>query len=150
MIIVHITESGYGKLVKDSEPKSPKLKDLAAAFFVGGLICTLGQVLLEVYTGAGLSKTEGGALVSVTLILAAQILTGFGVFDSIAKFAGAGTLVPITGFANAVVSPAIEYKKEGLITGLGVKMFTIAGPVLVYGILAGAIYGAVYYIVSLF
>ncbi len=147
---MHMTESGYGKLVKGSEPKSPKFKDLAAAFVIGGLICVLGQILLDLYMGAGLSETEGGTLVSITLILLAQLLTGLGIFDSIAKFAGAGTLVPITGFANAIVSPAIEYKKEGLITGLGVKMFSIAGPVLVYGTLAGAIYGAIYYIALLF
>ncbi len=143
---MNISQNEYQKMVKEASPKSPKAKDFAAAFFVGGLICTFGQFLNNLYMMFGMSKTTAGALVSVTLVFIAVILTGIGVFDSIAKFAGAGTLVPITGFANAMVSPAIEYKTEGQVLGLGVKMFTVAGPVLVFGITAGVLYGIIYWI----
>ena len=118
-------------------------KDLAWAFCVGGLICAAGQWLLDFYRRAGLSRDAAGTAVSMTLILAAALLTGLGRFDDLAKRAGAGTLVPITGFANAMVSPALEFKSEGLITGTGARLFTVAGPVLAYGISASVVYGLI-------
>ena len=113
------------------------------AFLVGGSICTVGQVMSDIYEACGLSKEDAGTVVSLTLISIAAILTGLGLFDNIAKRAGAGTLVPITGFANAMVSPALEFKSEGYITGTAVKLFTVAGPVLVFGISASVIYGLI-------
>ena len=111
------------------------------AFVIGGLICTVGQGLLNLYKKAGLTAEDAGSAVSMTLIFAAALLTGLGLFDKLAKRAGAGTLVPITGFANAMVSPALEFKSEGFITGTGAKLFTVAGPVLVFGISASILYG---------
>ena len=119
---------------KQASPKSPVLLNCIKAFLVGGLICTIGQVVVNLLTNAGMEIKDARLLCSVSLVLLSIILTGFNVYDNIAKHAGAGTLVPITGFANAVASPAIEFKSEGLVTGLGAKMFIIAGPVLVYGI----------------
>jgi stage V sporulation protein AC len=118
------------------------------AFVTGGLICTLGQVLNGLYLRAGLDGETAGTAVSVTLILLGALLTALGVYDKIAKFGGAGTLVPITGFANAVVAPALEYKTEGKITGTAAKMFVISGPVIVYGVAAGAVYGLVLWIAA--
>ena len=129
---------------------SPIVKDCIWAFCVGGLICVIGQALSTLYQNWGASKEDAGTWVSVTLVFAASLLTGLGVFDDIAKRAGAGTLVPITGFSNAMVSPALEFKSEGFITGTAVKLFTIAGPVLVYGISASVVYGIVLWIISLF
>ena len=128
-------------MVQSLERPSPLWRDAAWAFGVGGAICVLGQVLLEQYQRLGLEKEQAGTAVSVTLVLAAAVLTGLGLFDKIAKRAGAGTLVPITGFANAMVSPALEFKSEGFITGTAAKLFVVAGPVLVYGISASVIYG---------
>ncbi len=145
-----ITEEVYAQMVKKATPKSPKAKDFVLAFLVGGGICALGQVLMYLYLQAGLAEEMASGCVSVSLILLSAILTGLGVFDKIAKHAGAGTLVPITGFANAVVSPAIEYKAEGFVLGVGAKMFTIAGPVIVYGTVASVVYGVVYWITTLF
>ena len=136
-------------MVKQASPKSPKAKDFVSAFVVGGFICVIGQLLNELYLSLQMPADDSKGAVSVTLIFIAAVLTGIGVFDRIAKFAGAGTLVPITGFANAIVSPAIEYKNEGQILGVGAKMFTIAGPVLVYGITASAIYGLILWIASI-
>lgn len=138
-----MTDKEYGKYVKDKSKPSPLGKDCLWAFLVGGLICTAGQGLLNLYKGAGLSPDDAGTAVSMTLIFAAALLTGLGLFDKLAKRAGAGTLVPITGFANAMVAPALEYKSEGLITGTGAKLFTVAGPVLVFGISASILYGVV-------
>ena len=140
----------YSKMVKKASPPSPKIKDFIWAFCVGGAICVIGQLLIELYTKAGLDEKIVKMLVPVTLVFIAAILTGIGVFDKIAKRAGAGTLVPITGFANAVVSPAIEFKNEGFVLGVGAKMFTIAGPVIVYGTIASVIYGVIYWITTLF
>ncbi len=145
-----ISPSEYSKMVSTASKPSPIIKDVALAFLVGGGICVLGQILLVGYQMSSLDLKSAKAMVSVSLIFLSAVLTGFGVFDKIAKFAGAGTLVPITGFANAIVSPAIEYKTEGQILGLGAKMFTIAGPVLVYGISASAVYGVVLYAVNQF
>ena len=127
--------------------KSNLPADCAKAFLVGGLICTIGQGLFDLYTYLGISEENVKALVPASLIFLAALLTALSLFDNIAKFAGAGTLVPITGFANAVVSPAVDTKAEGFILGVGAKVFTVAGPVILYGTLASVIYGAVYYIV---
>ena len=147
---MNLSKETYQKYATARAPKSPILKNCRRAFLTGGLICTLGQGLNTLYTKVcGLEKPDAGTLTACTLVLIAALLTGFGVFDRIAKFAGAGTLVPITGFANAVVSPAIDGKSEGLILGVGAKIFTVAGPVLLYGTLAGTVYGVIYWIVSL-
>ena len=136
----------YKKYAEARAPRSPILKNCVRAFLVGGLICTIGQGLRNVYTKlCGMDTDDAGTVTAVTLVLIAVILTGLGVFDRIAKFAGAGTLVPITGFANAVASPAIDAKSEGWVLGVGAKIFTIAGPVLLYGTLAGAVYGVIYW-----
>ena len=125
--------------------------DYLISFLVGGFICTLGQLLIYLYGDVlGIEKELVKMLVPITLISLAAILTGLGVFDNIAKYAGAGTLVPITGFSNAVVSPAIEFKSEGYVLGVGAKMFTIAGPVIVYGVSASVVYGFIYWITTLF
>lgn len=145
-----VSKQEYSKMVSAASKPSPIVKDTVLAFLVGGGICVLGQILLIGYEMSSLELKSAKNMVSVTLIFLAAVLTGFGVFDKIAKFAGAGTLVPITGFANSIVSPAIEYKTEGQILGLGAKMFTIAGPVLVYGISASAIYGVIYWAIQYF
>ena len=138
-----MTNQDYDKLVKERAKPSPMGKNVLWAFLVGGAICAAGQGLTTLYQGWGLDKEQAGAATSITLILAAALLTGLGVFDKLAKFAGAGTLVPITGFANAMVSPALEFKSEGFVTGTAVKLFTVAGPVLVFGISASVIYGLI-------
>lgn len=138
-----MTNQDYGKLVNEKSKPSPMGKNIVWAFLVGGAICTIGQGLLNFYQSRGLDQEQAGTAVSVTLIFAAALLTGLGVFDKLAKRAGAGTLVPITGFANAMVSPALEFKSEGLITGTAAKLFTVAGPVLVFGMSASVIYGLI-------
>lgn len=149
-IFMRPTNKEYSEMTKKISPPSPKVKDFVFAYIVGGLICTLGQLFFAFYESLGLDEKAVKMAVPVTLIFAAALLTGLKLFDKIAKRAGAGTLVPITGFANAVVSPAIEFKQEGHILGLGAKMFTIAGPVLVFGITASVVYGIILYIVSMF
>lgn len=144
-----MTEKEYGKLVDDIAPKSPIFKDCALAFLVGGLICTLGQVFLNLYTAWGLDKTDAGTATSMTLVALSALFTGLSLYDNLAKFAGAGTLVPITGFANSIAAPAVEFKTEGFILGVGAKMFTIAGPVIVYGVSASVVYGFIYWITTL-
>ena len=129
---------------------SPILKDCMLAFVTGGLICTFAEYLFNVYKSFEFSESLSRTLVSMTLIFITCLLSGIGIFDKIAKHAGAGTLVPITGFANAVVSPAIDYKAEGLVLGLAAKMFIIAGPVIVYGTVASVVYGVIYWITTLF
>ena len=140
----------YSKLVQKRAKPSPIGKNLLWAFLTGGGICTLGQVLVNLYQTLGLNKDDAGAAASMTLIFLAALLTGLGWFDDLAKRAGAGTLVPITGFANAMVSPALEFKSEGLVTGSTAKLFTVAGPVLVYGISASVIYGIILVLFQLF
>ena len=135
----------YSKMTKKASPPSPKVKDFIWAYIVGGAICVIGQLLLEFYTKMGLDEKQVKMAVPVSIIFLAALLTGFGIFDKIARRAGAGTLVPITGFANAVVSPAIEFKNEGYILGVGAKIFTIAGPVIMYGTIASVVYGMIYY-----
>ena len=144
-----MTNQDYGKLVNDRSKPSPMGKNLVWAFLVGGAICTIGQGLSNLYQSWGLDKDQAGTAVSVTLIFAAALLTGLGCFDKLAKRAGAGTLVPITGFANAMVSPALEFKSEGLITGTAAKLFVVAGPVLVFGISASVIYGLLLHLFQL-
>ena len=131
-------------MVKKATPNSETFKDALKAFVVGGLICVIGQIILEGYLTLDIKKTDASALTSATLILVGALLTAFGVYDKIANIGKAGTLVPITGFANSIVSPAMEYRTEGLVPGVGSKMFIIAGPVLVYGITASVIYAFVY------
>ena len=138
-----MTNSEYDKLVNKRAKTSPMGRNVLWAFLIGGTICTIGQVLMNFYQSLGLDQDSAGAAVSITLILATALLTGLGWFDNLAKLAGAGTLVPITGFANAMVSPAIEFKNEGLVTGSAVKLFSVAGPVLVFGISASVIYGLI-------
>ena len=140
----------YLERVKERESKSPVVKNCFFAYLFGGGICTLGQLLLSLYLFAGLSERDAGTLVAVTLIFLSALLTGIGVFASIARIAGDGTLVPVTGFANAVVSPALDTKSEGLVMGVGAKIFTVAGPVLLYAVLSGALYGMILYVVALF
>lgn len=143
------TEKEYDKMTKRHSPPSSKLKDFALAFVIGGGICVTGQLLTELFTSLALPEKVIKAAVPSVLVLAAALLTGLRLFDKLAKRAGAGTLVPITGFANAVVSPAIEYKSEGWVLGLGANMFKIAGPVIAYGTLASVIYGIIYAAVRL-
>ena len=145
----------YSRYADGRAKKSPCLKNCIFAFLIGGTICTIGQCLTNIYTALGMAKDDAGTLTSVTLIFLTALLTGFGVFDKIAKHddlakrGGAGTLVPITGFANAVSSAAIDNKSEGFVLGVGAKIFTIAGPVILYGISAGVVYGIIYYLVGL-
>ena len=138
-----MTNEEYDKLIQERAKPSPMAKNMLWAFCVGGLICTAGQGLSNLYQNWGLDKDQAGTAVSLTLILVTAVLTGLGVFDDIAKRAGAGTLVPITGFANAVVSPAVEFKTEGFVTGTATKLFQVAGPVLVFGISASVVYGLI-------
>ena len=140
----------YNKCVSDRAKPAPIWKDMLWAFCVGGAICAGGQGLTALYQSWGASQEDAGTWTSVTLIFLASLLTGLGVFDDIAKRAGAGTLVPITGFSNAMVSPALEFKSEGLVTGTGAKLFTVAGPVLAYGISASVVYGIIIYVLGLY
>ncbi len=147
---MNIEKKVYKKYAAAHAPASPIVKDCAMAFLIGGLICAVGQGLLMLYRdGFGINQKDAGTLTSVSLIFAAALLSGLGFFEKIAKRAGGGTLVPITGFANSVVSPAIDSKAEGLILGVGAKIFTVAGPVLLYGTLAGAVWGVIYWVMSL-
>ena len=145
-----MTEREYGKLVKEMSPRSPMWKDCLAAFLIGGLICMLGQILIHWYTTLGLEKEAAGTAASMSLVVLSALLTGLSLYDDIAKYAGAGTLVPITGFANSIAAPAVEFKTEGFILGVGAKMFTIAGPVIVYGVGASVVYGLIYWITTIF
>ena len=145
-----MTEREYGRLVQKMSPNSPMGKDCINAFWIGGLICTLGQVFVNWYGDLGLSKTDAGTAASMTLVALSALLTGLSLYDNIAKYGGAGTLVPITGFANAIAAPAVEFKTEGFVLGVGAKMFTIAGPVIVYGVSASVVYGLIYWITTLF
>lgn len=137
------TQKQYNEFVKQKSPNSPILKDCFNAFWVGGLICTIGQFIMDFCMYKGMDNTAASTTTSIVLILIAVILSGLNLFNRIGKFAGAGSLVPITGFANSVVSPAIEYKSEGYVMGVGGKMFTVAGPVLVYGISTSVIIGII-------
>ena len=145
-----MTEREYGKLVREMSPNSPMWKDCLNAFWIGGLICVLGQLAMNGYMALGLEKKDASTAVSMSLVALSALLTGLSLYDNIAKYAGAGTLVPITGFANSIAAPAVEFKTEGFILGVGAKMFTIAGPVIVYGVSASVVYGLIYWITTLF
>lgn len=138
----------YLKLVEKQIPSSPVFKNCLLAFLVGGAICTLGQALGALYRMWGVEKEVSSTLVSCSLVFLGALFTGLGVYDKLAKHAGAGTVVPITGFANSIVSPAMEFRSEGLVLGVGAKMFVVAGPVLVYGITASVLYGLIYWLVG--
>ena len=144
-----LSSDEYKKMGEKAIPKTKSARNLAGAFLIGGTICLFGQFIINFYKNSGMSTPAAASLCSITLIGVSAVLTGFGVYDKIAKFGGGGTLVPITGFANAVVSPAMEYKSEGFVLGLGVKIFTIAGPVIVYGTLASVVYGFIYWIIKM-
>lgn len=144
-----MTEKEYEALVGEMQPRSPIWKDCLNAFWIGGLICVLGQAFMNWYGSLGLDQEAAGTTVSISLVALSALLTGLSYYDDLAKVAGAGTLVPITGFANAIAAPAVEFKTEGFILGVGAKMFTIAGPVIVYGLGASVVYGVIYYIVQL-
>lgn len=143
-----ISNNQYDKMVKKASPKSPVIIDCLKAFLIGGTICCFGQLLFWIYDKIGMNANETRAMVSVTLIVITAVLTGIGVFDKIAKHAGAGTIVPITGFANSVVSPALEFKSEGFIMGTGANIFKIAGPVILYSTVSATLYGFIYWLVD--
>lgn len=140
------TNKEYQEYVKQKSPNSPILKNCFNSFWVGGLICMLGQIIMEICKYRGLDVEMSGTIVSISLIFLSAFLTSLNIFNKIGKFAGAGSLVPITGFANSIVSPSIEYKSEGYVMGVGAKMFTVAGPVLVYGISTSILVGISYLI----
>lgn len=144
----NIIQDKFKTLTKETAPKPKLLKNCILAFLVGGTICTIGQLIMMFLGNYDFSKEEIGAITSILMILLGALLTGIGIYDRIAEFGGAGTVVPITGFSNAIVSPAIEFKKEGYVFGVAAKMFTIAGPVLVYGIGTSVIIGIIYYIMK--
>ena len=145
-----MTEKQYSQLTQQMCPCSPVRKDCFHAFWIGGLICTLGQLFLTFYSAMGLDKDLAGTAASMSLVALSALLTGLSLYDDLAKHAGAGTLVPITGFANAIAAPAVEFQTEGRILGTAAKMFTIAGPVIVYGVSASVVYGLVYWLTTLF
>ena len=140
-------QQNYDAMVKKASPNSPILSNCIKAFVSGGLICVLGQALLMLYTKKGISEADAALWVSITLIGISAVLTAFGLYEKLGKFCGAGTIVPITGFANSVVSPAIEFKKEEMVFGMAAKMFIVAGPVIVYGTLTSMAVGLIYYLV---
>ncbi len=140
-----VTPEEYQKMQKQASPPSKSYINIPMAFLIGGLICVVGQLLLEGYSALGLEKDAAAAWTSITLVSLSALLTGFGIYEQLAKHAGAGTLVPITGFANAISSSAIESKSEGFVLGVGAKIFTIAGPVILYGCAASVVYGVIYY-----
>ena len=147
-IPMRITNEEYKKLYQKASPRSPMLKDIVLAFLIGGAICTVGQAIKEYFISLGLDEKAVSSALSITMIFLGVLLTDLRIYPKIAKYAGAGTIVPITGFANSMASPAVEYKTEGLVLGTCVKMFTIAGPVLVCGLSASVVYGLIYYIMS--
>lgn len=144
-----MTEKEYQALAEEMAPKSPIGRDCFNAFWIGGMICAIGQGFLNFYKNLGLSQDLAGTAMSMTLVALSALLTGLSLYDNIAKHAGAGTLVPITGFANSIAAPAVEFKTEGFVLGVGAKMFTIAGPVIVYGICASVVYGFIYWITTI-
>ncbi len=148
--MLNMTKKQYAKLAKSKVPASHLVRDTAFAWLVGGGICVLGQFLLGTYMRVGLTAEKASAITAITLIALAAVLTALRIYHKIAKWAGGGTLVPITGFSNAMVSAAMEYRSEGLVTGLAAKMFSVAGSVLVYGLLASVIYGTVLWVVGFF
>ena len=144
-----MSNKDYDKFVQARAAKSPIVKNCAFAFVIGGAICVLGQAIMDGFTALGLEKTDAGTATSVCLVALSALLTGLNLYNKLGRFGGAGTLVPITGFANAVVSPAIDFKTEGFITGMAAKMFTVAGPVIVFGVSASVVYGLIYWILQI-
>lgn len=138
-----MSNKDYEKFVKARAEKSPIVKNCIFAFLIGGTICTLGQAIMDGFLSLGLEKTDAGTATSVALVALSALLTGLNLYNKLGRYGGAGTLVPITGFANAVVSPAIDFKTEGIVTGMAAKMFTVAGPVIVFGVTASVIYGVI-------
>ena len=140
---MEITKQEYQKYVQAREKSSPIVKNCVLAFAIGGGICLLGQAVMDGWTALGLEKTDAGTATSICLVFLSVLLTGLNLYNKLGRYGGAGTLVPITGFANAVASPAIDFKSEGFVTGMAAKMFTVAGPVIVFGVTASVIYGVV-------
>jgi len=138
-----LSNKEYQAHVKKQSPPSPIVKDTLLAFLIGGAICTVGQGIMNLALSMGLNEKDAGTVTTIALVFFSALFTGLNLYNKLARYGGAGTLVPVTGFANAVVSPALDYKSEGFITGMAVKMFTIAGPVIVYGVLAGMAYGLI-------
>lgn len=145
---MNVSKQQYSEMVKKASPNSKSFKDIPKAFLIGGAICCLGQALNDLLKNGGLDEKSAATWTSVILVLLSAVLTGLGYYEKIAKHGGAGTLVPITGFANAVVSPALEFKSEGFVLGLGAKIFIIAGPVILYGTAASVLYGLIYYFMN--
>lgn len=145
-----VTNQSYDQMVKKAAPPSKSGRNLPLAFLVGGAICTLGHAFIKLYLKLGVPEETAFPAASITLVFLAALATGLNIYDKLAKWGGAGTLVPITGFSNAVTAPALEFKSEGYVTGLGAKMFIIAGPVIVYGIAAGVVYGVILYLFKLY
>lgn len=140
---MEISKQEYQKFVQDRAQTSPIVKNCALAFVFGGAICVLGQAIMDGWVAMGLEKTDAGTATSICLVFLSVLLTGLNLYNKLGRYGGAGTLVPITGFANAVASPAIDFKSEGLVTGMAAKMFTVAGPVIVFGVSASVIYGVI-------
>ncbi len=145
-----VTNQSYNQMVKKASPPSKSARNIPMAFLVGGAICTLGHALIKFYMSMGVPEETAFPAASITLVFLSALFTGLNIYDKLAKWGGAGTLVPITGFANAITAPALEFKSEGYIMGLGAKMFLIAGPVIVYGIAAGVVYGVILYLFQLY
>ena len=143
VINMNMTPQEYQQYVKQRSPKSPIVKDTVIAFIVGGAICVIGQLIMNGFLSTGMEKTDASSATSICLVFLSALFTGLNLYNSLARFAGAGTLVPITGFANSVVSPALDFKSEGFVTGMAAKMFTVAGPVIVFGTLASVVYGVI-------
>ena len=148
MFFLSVSSEEYKKLGDKAIPPTNSFRNFAGAFLIGGGICALGQILTEFFRQSGFSVSQSNVLCTLSLVALSALLTGLGIYDKLAKFGGGGTLIPITGFANAVVSPAMEFKSEGWILGLGVKIFSIAGPVLVYGLSASVIYGVILWLIK--
>lgn len=140
---MEISKQEYQKYVQDRAKSSPVVKNCALAFAIGGAICVLGQAVMDGWMAMGLEKTDAGTATSICMVFLSVLLTGLNLYNKLGRYGGAGTLVPITGFANAVVSPAIDFKSEGMVTGMAAKMFTVAGPVIVFGVTASVIYGVI-------
>lgn len=145
-----VTKEEYKQMSKDASPGSPFIRNFLLAYLIGGLICTLGEGIYKIFLYYDFEKETAGIWTSIILVLLSALLTGFGLYEKIAKYAGAGTLVPITGFSNSISSSALEAKSEGFVLGVGAKIFTIAGPVILYGTAASVLYGIVYYIIKMF
>ena len=143
---IAVTPEEYKTLIKQYTPKPTIAKNVAMAFIVGGIICSIGQVIINLFKTSGMPHLEASAAATATMVFIGAFLTGIGIYDQIGKFAGAGSIVPITGFANSIVSPAMEFKREGYVLGVGAKLFTIAGPVLVYGISTSIVVGIIFFL----